>query len=330
MKKYRKVFILFLMCIVVIMSLPSISLAATVGQSLTNPESGWQRIDDTDTKIKYTGTWTTDNDSRYASNLWNNAQYLTNESSSIIEFKFYGTKLRLIGNPFKNKCTDNTIIIDGVSDTFSAYNSDNTAVFRGLMYEKTGLDNKVHTVVIKPSTSMTTSQNLSIDAIDIDDNGYLVETEEPTTNSLKVVVETGESLQLSVNDNLSHNSKMSWASSDGAVAKVDSQGVVSGITPGNAVITVTNANGTYKETINILVIDGEPQVAVDLTVGDTRRLTVDDLANTANVTWTCDDTAIATVDNKGKVTAVAQGTTLVTVKDDQGNEIGKIYIRVRN
>ncbi|WP_408609829.1 Ig-like domain-containing protein [Konateibacter massiliensis] len=37
-----------------------------------------------------------------------------------------------------------------------------------------------------------------------------------------------------------------------------------------------------------------------------------------------------TVDNRGKVTAVAAGTTYITVQDDQGNEVGKIYIRVRN
>ena len=64
-------------------------------------------------------------------------------------------------------------------------------------------------------------------------------------------------------------------------------------------------------------------------VGDTRRLTVDDLAETSNATWS-EDTNVATVDNKGKVTAVAVGNTYIIVKDDQGNEIGKLYVRVRN
>lgn len=149
-------------------------------------------------------------------------------------------------------------------------------------------------------------------------------------STLKVVEEVGETIQLSVNDNLSLNTNMNWSSSNSSVATVDNQGVVTGVTPGNAVITVTNAAGTYKETINILVIESESQLAVDLNVGDTRRLTIDDLAGTANATWTSNDQLVATVDSKGKVTAIASGDTYITIKDDQGNEIGKIYVRVRN
>lgn len=123
---------------------------------------------------------------------------------------------------------------------------------------------------------------------------------------------------------------MKWSSSDSSIATVDSKGVVTGVAPGDAVITVTNEDGTYQETINILVIDSEPQLAVDLKVGDTRRLTVDDLAEISNATWSSEDTNVATVDNKGKVTAVTVGNTYIIVKDDQGNEIGKLYVRVRN
>lgn len=148
--------------------------------------------------------------------------------------------------------------------------------------------------------------------------------------ALKVVEEVGQTIQLSVNNNLSYNTQMTWSSSDSTIASVDNQGRVTGVKPGDAVITVTNADGTYTDSINILVIEVEEQLAVDLNVGDSRRLTVDDLADTANVTWSSDDSNVATVDSKGKVTAVAQGTTYITVKDDQGNEIGKIYVRVRN
>lgn len=42
--------------------------------------------------------------------------------------------------------------------------------------------------------------------------------------------------------------------------------------------------------------------AVDLKVGKSCRLTVDDLTNTINVTWVSMDPAIATVSTKGKVT----------------------------
>ncbi|WP_081741833.1 Ig-like domain-containing protein [Ruminiclostridium josui] len=70
--------------------------------------------------------------------------------------------------------------------------------------------------------------------------------------------------------------------------------------------------------------------AVDLAVGDTCRLTVGDLKNTTKTTWTSYDSEIATVSNKGKVTAVDEGLTYITATDEQGNELGRIYIRVRN
>ena len=56
---------------------------------------------------------------------------------------------------------------------------------------------------------------------------------------------------------------------------------------------------------------------------------VDDLKDTAKVTWTVNDSSIATVSNKGRVTAVSEGLTFVTATDETGKIIGQIYIRVR-
>jgi uncharacterized protein YjdB len=71
------------------------------------------------------------------------------------------------------------------------------------------------------------------------------------------------------------------------------------------------------------------QLAIDLRVGDTRRLTVDDLTDTVSATLASNSQAVATVSDTGKITAVGVGTTYVTATDDQGNEIGKILVRVR-
>lgn len=86
----------------------------------------------------------------------------------------------------------------------------------------------------------------------------------------------------------------------------------------------------YTESINVLVVDLEYQLAIDLTVGDKCRLTVDDLANATNVTWVSYDSTIATVSAKGKVTAVNEGLTYIVASDKDGNEIGRMYVRVRN
>jgi hypothetical protein len=157
-------------------------------------------------------------------------------------------------------------------------------------------------------------------------------TETPTIESkLKVVLEPTESLQLSVDDNLAINTNMTWTSSDNTVATVNEKGVVTALAPGNTVITVKSADDTYTDYINVLVVEdaSDYRLAIDLKVGQSARLTVDDLTNTVNTTWEPMDSAIANVTSKGKVTALKKGLVLFTAKDEEGNVIGKVYVRVR-
>lgn len=150
-------------------------------------------------------------------------------------------------------------------------------------------------------------------------------------NVLKVVLEVEEELQLSVDDDLTENMKLYWTSSDTNVATVDKNGVVTALNPGNTVITVKNKRGTYIDKINVLVLDDASnyRLAVDLKVGKTCRLTIDDYTFTKKVIWTSMDSTVAAVNSKGKVTAVGEGLTLMTVTDSSGKEIGQIYVRVR-
>jgi hypothetical protein len=156
--------------------------------------------------------------------------------------------------------------------------------------------------------------------------------ETPTIESkLKVVLEPTESLQLSVDDNLAINTNMTWTSSDNTVATVNEKGVVTALAPGNTIITVKSPDDTYTDYINVLVVEdaSDYRLAIDLKVGQSARLTVDDLTNTVNATWEPMDSAIANVTSKGKVTALKKGLVLFTAKDEEGNVIGKVYVRVR-
>jgi hypothetical protein len=149
------------------------------------------------------------------------------------------------------------------------------------------------------------------------------------SNQLKLVLEVNEDKQLSISEELSDNSEMDWTSSDSAIATIDENGKVKAFKSRNTVITCTSKDKSYTETINVLVVDLEYQLAVDLTIGDKCRLTVDDLANATNVTWSSYDTNIATVSAKGKVAAISEGLTYIVASDKDGKEIGRIYIRVR-
>lgn len=138
---------------------------ATIGQTLTSPESGWQRTDDTNPKISYVGSgWTKPT----SSGFYNGGLSATNVSGDIATFKFYGTKLRIIDQIHPNRSTNISITIDGNTEIFSEYAS--VAQNQTLVYEKTGLILKVHDVTIK----LTDTAYLSIDAIDIDSTGYIV------------------------------------------------------------------------------------------------------------------------------------------------------------
>ena len=155
--------------------------------------------------------------------------------------------------------------------------------------------------------------------------------EEPATKALKVVLEPQEKLQLSVDDHLNENINMTWTSSDSSVAQVDANGVVTASKAGNAIIHVQSQDGSYSDDINILVVDNadDYRLAVDLTVGKTGRLTVDEVANNLNVTWETSDPSVVTVSSKGVMTAKGKGLALATAKDKDGNLVGQIYIRVR-
>lgn len=150
------------------------------------------------------------------------------------------------------------------------------------------------------------------------------------SSALKLVLEKNEVKQLSVSEDLSDNTELTWTSSDTNIATVDANGKVKALKPGNTVITCTSSDGEYTDTINVLVVDLDYQLAVDLLIGEKCRLTVDDLKDTTNVTWTVNAPTIATITSKGKVTAVGEGLTFITAIDDEGNIIGQVYVRVRN
>lgn len=154
----------------------------------------------------------------------------------------------------------------------------------------------------------------------------------PTTEAkLKVVLEVSEALQLSVDNDLNINTQMSWSSSEPTVATVNEKGIVTALAPGNTVITVKSTDGSYTDYINVLVVENadDYRLAIDLKVGETSRLTVDDFTNTFNVKWAPMDSSIANVTSKGKVTALSKGLVLITAKDVEGNIVGRVYVRVR-
>jgi hypothetical protein len=99
----------------------------------------------------------------------------------------------------------------------------------------------ISSIVDNPSYTGTKGRTIII--------GELEMMETVKQSLLKVVLGVGESIQLSVNNDLDVNQKMTWTSDDDSIATVNANGIATGVKSGSTVITVTNSNGSYKETI---------------------------------------------------------------------------------
>ena len=125
---------------------------------------------------------------------------------------------------------------------------------------------------------------------------------------------------------------VTWKSSQPSVAAVYSNGKVSIKKNGKAVITATAADGKTKAKCTIIVLKSKgirvtgvtlDKMELELTEGEdfTLRATVTpENATYKDVTWESDDKKVATVDENGKVTAVAAGEATITVTTVEGGK----------
>lgn len=108
-----------------------------------------------------------------------------------------------------------------------------------------------------------------------------------------------------------------WSSSNDAVASVSSNGLVTALSPGTAIINYTNNEGcAAQEGVAIQVLS--PPVPVfngvaQLCVGDSTTLSPN-----SSGTWTSLNSTVASVDNNGKVIALSPGITKFEYTDASG------------
>ena len=137
-----------------------------------------------------------------------------------------------------------------------------------------------------------------------------------------------ETLTATVEPSDATNKNVTWSTSDASIATV-TDGVVTAVAPGTATITVTTEDGNKTATCAVTVTAATVPVtgvtlnktSTSLYVGDTETLTptiTPDNATNKNVTWSSDDTSVATVDASGLVTAVAPGTAVITATAADG------------
>ena len=138
---------------------------------------------------------------------------------------------------------------------------------------------------------------------------------------------TDESLIATVLPEDASNQEVTWTSSDTSIATVDSTGKVTSVNGGTAIITVTTVDGGFTAICTVTVTVPVTGVSLDkestsLVVGAEELLTATITPSNATnkaITWSSDNTAIATVDSNGNVKAIGSGTATITARTADGN-----------
>ena len=127
------------------------------------------------------------------------------------------------------------------------------------------------------------------------------------------------------------NKGVTWTSSDESVAEVTSNGFVSAIGLGTCTITCTakDASGVSATCEVTVMLQPVTDItlsasAVNMRIDETHQLTATVLpsdANNPNVVWTSSDETVATVDQTGLVTSIAEGTCTITVIATDGSGV---------
>lgn len=131
-----------------------------------------------------------------------------------------------------------------------------------------------------------------------------------------------------------------WKSSDESVATVSQTGLVTALKEGSSAMTVITNDGGFTATCAVTV--NKKTIAVSevqlnkkeltLTEGGTEKLVVTvkpDDATDKSVVWESSNTAVATVDQEGLVTAVGEGKATITVKTNDGGFSASCEVTVK-
>lgn len=134
-------------------------------KQLLQPESGWNRINNSDASINAVGFITGTDPSNGLRNCYMN-DHIYSKDSGTVTFEFTGTGLRVLGLAYSNYSNNIVIDIDGVKDTFSEDYLIVPEYLQGsmLVYEKLNLENRKHTVTIHNGD---TTKGFGFDAFDI-------------------------------------------------------------------------------------------------------------------------------------------------------------------
>ena len=161
-------------------------------------------------------------------------------------------------------------------------------------------------------------------------NSNIVNATGVSLNTTDISMNTGNNITLvaTVAPTNTTNKNITWTSSNNNIATVDKNGNVKAKANGTATITATTSNGkqaTCKVTVTTKAINVSSislnKTKESLYVGNSTTLTATIKpanASSKNITWSSNNTAVATVDKNGNVKALKVGSATITATASNG------------
>ncbi|MCQ2801860.1 MAG: Ig-like domain-containing protein, partial [Bacilli bacterium] len=184
--------------------------------------------------------------------------------------------------------------------------------------------------VINEDSGLSATCVVTVSKIDVESVAINKET-------LDLVVGNNETLVATVSPDNATYKDVTWSSSDTSVAKVDANGKVTAVAPGTATITVKTNDGekvaTCTVTVRAIPVESVSldETTAKLDIGQTLDLVATvtpENATNKDVTFSTSNADIATVDENGKVTAVAVGEVTITVTTADGAKTATCTVTV--
>jgi uncharacterized protein YjdB len=146
--------------------------------------------------------------------------------------------------------------------------------------------------------------------------------------SIQIYLGSTGSLKANISPTNATDTTVTWTSSNETIATIDQSGVVTAIAVGEVTITAVTTDGAFEAVasatvlpISVTGLTIEPS-ALKILLGSTGSLTanvVPENATNKAITWTSDDTSIATIDENGLVTGVSIGNVIITGTSNDGS-----------
>lgn len=177
------------------------------------------------------------------------------------------------------------------------------------------------TIIVKTNDgSKTADCTVTVSAASIPVTGVWI------SSSLFMKVGSTEKLQASIEPSNATNKSVTWSSSNTAVASVSSEGVVTAKRIGKAIITVKTVDGAKTATCSV-------QIDPSYIYADGLHLSIGQTDNMNNYSsgysgWTSSNTAVATINSSGVITARSAGTTTIEGSKENGSIIIRCSVTV--